>query len=54
MVKSTFNQRRKMVRNSIKGLCKDHNISHELMTKRPEQLSVNDFIRLTNLLESKI
>ncbi|MDA9714960.1 16S rRNA (adenine(1518)-N(6)/adenine(1519)-N(6))-dimethyltransferase RsmA [Bacteroidota bacterium] len=54
VVKSTFNQRRKMVRNSIKGLCKDHNISHELMTKRPEQLSVNDFIQLTNLLESKI
>ena len=43
-----------MVRNSIKGLCKDPNISHELMTKRPEQLSVNDFVQLTNLLESKI
>ena len=54
VVKSTFNQRRKMVRNSIKGLCKDHNLSHQLMTKRPEQLSVNDFIELTNLLESKI
>lgn len=54
VVKSTFNQRRKMVRNSIKGLCKDHKLSHQLMTKRPEQLSVNDFIQLTNLLESKI
>ncbi len=54
VVKTAFNQRRKMVRNSLKGLCKDHNLGHQLMTKRPEQLSVNDFIELTNLLESKI
>jgi 16S rRNA (adenine1518-N6/adenine1519-N6)-dimethyltransferase len=54
VVKAIFNQRRKMVRNSLKSLMMGEQIDHELMQKRPEQLSVKDFIIITNLLESII
>ena len=54
VVKAVFNQRRKMARNSLKAMFGDNKIDHLLLTKRPEQLSVNDFIELTKLLESKI
>ena len=54
VVKTVFNQRRKMIRNSIKSLLKDHGLDDDLATKRPEQLGVLDYIRLTNLIESKI
>ena len=48
IVKSTFNQRRKTVRNGLKGLPNGKFESdHILLTKRPEQLSVADFIELT-------
>ena len=43
-----------MIRNSIKSLLKDHGLDDDLATKRPEQLGVSDYIRLTNLIESKI
>lgn len=52
IVKSTFNQRRKTVRNGVKALLKGQHIEHELMQKRPEQLSVAQFVELTNLVES--
>jgi len=52
LVKITFNQRRKMIRNTIKGLLGGNQTQHPLYTKRPEQLSVQDFIDLTNFLES--
>ena len=54
VVKAVFNQRRKMARNSLKAMFGDNKIDHLLLSKRPEQLSVNDFIELTKLLESKI
>ena len=54
VVKAIFNQRRKMVRNSLKSLMMGEQIDHELMQKRPEQLNVEDFIIITNLLESII
>ena len=54
VVKAVFNQRRKMARNSLKAMFGDNKIDHLLLTKRPEQLSVSDFIELTKLLESKI
>ncbi|MDX2445129.1 MAG: 16S rRNA (adenine(1518)-N(6)/adenine(1519)-N(6))-dimethyltransferase RsmA [Bacteroidales bacterium] len=52
VVKASFNQRRKMMRNSLKA------ISPELpdtilLQKRPEQLGVEDFIKLTALIEKK-
>ncbi len=57
VVKATFGQRRKTIRNSIKSLIDtaktDKNIdSSPLLAMRPEQLSVNQFIELTNLLDS--
>ena len=52
LVKVTFNQRRKMIRNTIKALTGGIQYQHPLFTKRPEQLSVQDFIELTNFLES--
>lgn len=50
VVKTTFNQRRKMLRNSLKPLLQESKMpdSHTLLQKRPEQLSVEDFITLTN------
>lgn len=54
VVKITFNQRRKIIRNSLKPLLDTSGINDELMGKRPEQLGVNDFIRLTELVERTI
>lgn len=54
VVKTTFNQRRKTLRNSIKPILgKDCPLTQEsLFDKRPEQLSVSQFIDLTNLVET--
>lgn len=52
VVKAIFNQRRKMVRNSIKSLLMGTVVEHPLLVKRPEQLSVADFIIITKLVES--
>jgi len=53
VVKMTFNHRRKMMRNTLKSLVKDTDILKlEIFTKRPEQLNVEDFIILTNIIES--
>ncbi|WP_373749304.1 16S rRNA (adenine(1518)-N(6)/adenine(1519)-N(6))-dimethyltransferase RsmA [Bacteroides heparinolyticus] len=50
IVKTTFNQRRKTLRNSIKPILgKDCPLTEDpLFNKRPEQLSVQEFIDLTN------
>ncbi len=51
VVKTTFNQRRKTIRNSIKPLLNGVKLTdHWLLDKRPEQLSVAEFEELTNLL----
>lgn len=53
IVKTTFNQRRKTLRNSIKPIlgtqCPFY--QDEIFNKRPEQLSVAQFISLTNQVE---
>ena len=56
VVKTSFNQRRKMLRNSIKSLLsEDSSLPDDpLITKRPEQLSIEQFEQLTNLLEPLI
>ena len=48
VVKSTFNHRRKMIRNSIKAVVDPGESSFGLLTKRPEQLGLDDYIELTN------
>lgn len=51
VVKTAFNQRRKTLRNSLKALIKAHvDITQPIFDKRPERLSVEDFVALTNLL----
>ena len=48
VVKTAFNQRRKMLRGSLKSFnLSDELKQSEFFTKRPEQLSVNEFIKLT-------
>ncbi len=56
VVKTAFNQRRKTLRNSLKPLLgKDCEIySLPVFDKRPEQLSVEEFIELTNLVTSQM
>ncbi|MFY7880157.1 MAG: 16S rRNA (adenine(1518)-N(6)/adenine(1519)-N(6))-dimethyltransferase RsmA [Lacibacter sp.] len=47
LVKTAFNQRRKMLRNAVKGLFDAETLNDELFQKRAEQLSVDDFAKLT-------
>ncbi|MDO5759723.1 MAG: 16S rRNA (adenine(1518)-N(6)/adenine(1519)-N(6))-dimethyltransferase RsmA [Bacteroidota bacterium] len=50
-VKTAFNQRRKMLRQSLKPLNLPlSNVPEDMLTKRPEQLSTQDFINLTKCL----
>lgn len=52
IVKTAFKQRRKMLRNSLKSLIPEGTeLGTELLTKRPEQLSVQDFIEITQKIE---
>ena len=50
IVKQAFNQRRKTMRNSLRPMLSPDIIENEVFNKRPEQLSVQDFINLTNLI----
>lgn len=50
VVKTTFNQRRKTIHNSLKSIIKEHS-ENEIFRKRPEQLSVAEFVTLTNLIQ---
>ena len=51
IIKVSFNQRRKMLRGSLKQFTSNINVAdYDIFTKRPEQLSVSQFIELTNLL----
>ena len=60
VVKTVFNQRRKMLRVSLKPLFSKENMPYaeffadEMMTKRPEQLSVADFVELTNKVAREV
>lgn len=57
VVKTTFLQRRKALRNSVKPLLKPgQTLSEEwaeLLSKRPEQLSVEEFVKLTKAITEK-
>ncbi len=49
VVKQAFSQRRKMLRNTMKAFIKgDDLLKDEFFNQRPEQLSVADFVQLTN------
>jgi 16S rRNA (adenine1518-N6/adenine1519-N6)-dimethyltransferase len=47
VVKTAFNQRRKMLGNSLKGILPAGKMDNPILTKRPEQLNVSEFIELT-------
>lgn len=51
VVKTAFNQRRKMLSNSLKPYLNDEIKTLEVFNLRPEQLSVEQFVELTNILE---
>lgn len=52
LVKLAFNQRRKMLRNSLKGMIPADKMNDPVFMKRPEQLSVEDFIGLAKRVSS--
>ena len=52
VVKTSFQQRRKTLRNSLKAFDLSHNLkANTIFDKRPEQLPVNSFINLVNMIE---
>jgi len=53
VVKTAFNQRRKMLRNSLKSIL-PADCLHPLLQKRPEQLGVEEFIILTHLAGNRL
>ncbi|MBI9040909.1 16S rRNA (adenine(1518)-N(6)/adenine(1519)-N(6))-dimethyltransferase RsmA [Lutibacter sp.] len=53
VVKTAFQQRRKTLRNSLKTLNLSDNLREDtIFAKRPEQLSVQEFINLTSKIEN--
>lgn len=53
VVKTAFNQRRKQMRNSLQPLVGKGNplLEEKIFTKRPEQLSVEEFVELTRMIQ---
>lgn len=50
VVKAAFNQRRKMLRNSLSQLLAAETLQDKLFEKRPEQLSMEDFIAIAKMV----
>lgn len=51
LVKTGFNQRRKILRNSLRSILLNLRLDNELMLRRPEELSVSQFVELTRLVK---
>ena len=47
LVKTAFNQRRKTLRNAVRGLFTEETLAEGIFDKRAEQLSVKQFAELT-------
>ena len=55
VVKASFGQRRKMLRNSLRAAFGDFGgAEHPFFSQRAEQLSVADFVALTQWVEQRI
>lgn len=59
LVKTVFNQRRKMLRVSLRQMFQGQQPSEgffqqDIMTMRPEQLSIPQFVELTNILQKEL
>ncbi len=50
VVKTAFNKRRKMLRNSLSGLIDANELKSELYQLRPERLSLEQFIQITKTI----
>lgn len=54
IVKTGFNQRRKILRNALKTILLNLDLNHVLLRRRPEELSVNEFVELTRMIQLRI
>lgn len=59
VVKTVFNQRRKMLRSSLKPLFQgdlpgDDFFGQDIMAKRPEQLAISQFVELANMVGQEL
>jgi 16S rRNA (adenine1518-N6/adenine1519-N6)-dimethyltransferase len=56
VVKTAFNQRRKTLRNSLRPLVGEHasQMTDDVFNRRPEQLSVAEFIELTKRIDDML
>ena len=60
VVKTVFNQRRKMLRVSLRQIFDANHPAPEgffddpMMTRRPEQLSISEFVKLTNMVAASL
>ena len=60
VVKTVFNQRRKMLRVSLRQIFNGEHLASqeffedEMMTRRPEQLSIPEFVEMTNKVEKEL
>ena len=59
LVKTVFNQRRKMLRVSLKQMFpgvkpREDFFTTDIMTKRPEQLTISQFVELTNYVGEEL
>jgi 16S rRNA (adenine1518-N6/adenine1519-N6)-dimethyltransferase len=60
VVKTVFNQRRKMLRVSLRQIfdaqhpASDGFFQNDIMTRRPEQLSIPQFVELTNMVGEEL
>jgi 16S rRNA (adenine1518-N6/adenine1519-N6)-dimethyltransferase len=54
IVKTGFNQRRKILKNSLKSILLNLEFHDVLFKMRPEQLSVDRFIEITKIIQEKI
>ena len=52
-VKLSFGQRRKMLRNSLKGILSAEEIQHERYQLRPEQISVEAFVEIAERVQEQ-
>lgn len=53
VIKTAFNQRRKTLKNALSSLIKQKNAAHHLLSKRAEQLSLEDFGTLASWLQNQ-
>lgn len=51
LVKTAFNQRRKTLRNAVKSLFDSKVLADEIFNKRAEQLTIDDFAKLTFIMK---